>query len=144
MPFHRKARSLYLNLWWPNLLTHICVVWPQWVNLLFPFLSLFAGWWYWRYSRWWSRNRCKCADLLNYDVITWKRFPHHWLFLRRTHRSLVDSLHKGLWSGFWCFLWCHLEQTAEQTIVTQVNWNIFALIRGHMKGFLKFGFDYCY
>ena len=144
MAYHRKARSLYLNLWWPNLLTHICVVWPQWVNLLFPFLSLFAGWWYWRYSRWWSRNRCKCADLLNYDVITWKRFPHHWLFLRRTHRSLVDSLHKGLWSGFWCFLWCYLEQTAEQTIVTQVNWNIFALICGHLKGFLKFGFDYCY
>ena len=23
MPFHRRARSLYLNLWWPNLLMHI-------------------------------------------------------------------------------------------------------------------------
>ena len=47
----------------------------------------------------WTRNRCKCTDLLKYDVITWKRFRYYWPFLRITHRSLVDSLHKGQWWG---------------------------------------------
>ena len=27
-----QATSHYLNQWWPNLLTHICVSRPQWVN----------------------------------------------------------------------------------------------------------------
>ena len=26
----------YLNKWWPNLPTHICVTWPRWVNTLRP------------------------------------------------------------------------------------------------------------
>ena len=27
-----QATSHYLNQWWPCLLMHICVTWPQWVN----------------------------------------------------------------------------------------------------------------
>ena len=33
------------------------------------------------------------------DVIKWKQFPRYWPFVRRTHRSPVDSLHKGQWRG---------------------------------------------
>ena len=29
------------------------------------------------------------------DVIKWKHFPRHWPFVRRIHRSPVNSLHKG-------------------------------------------------
>ena len=31
------------------------------------------------------------------DVIEWKHFPRHWLFVRGIHRSLVNSPHKGQW-----------------------------------------------
>ena len=30
----------------------------------------------------------------DHDVIKWKRFPHHWPFVRGNHRSPVDFLHK--------------------------------------------------
>ena len=31
------------------------------------------------------------------DVIIWKRFPRYWPFVRRIHRSTVNSPHKGQW-----------------------------------------------
>ena len=31
------------------------------------------------------------------DVIKWKHFPRYWSFLRGTHRSPVNSPHKGQW-----------------------------------------------
>ena len=33
------------------------------------------------------------------DVIKWKHFPRYWPFVRRIHRSPVNSLHKGQWRG---------------------------------------------
>ena len=33
------------------------------------------------------------------DVIKWKHFPRYWPFVRGTHRSLVNSPHKGQWHG---------------------------------------------
>ena len=33
------------------------------------------------------------------DVIKWKHFPRYWPFVRRIHRSPVNSPHKGQWSG---------------------------------------------
>ena len=33
------------------------------------------------------------------DVIKWKHFPRNWLFVRRMHRSPVNSPHKGQWRG---------------------------------------------
>ena len=33
------------------------------------------------------------------DVITWKHFPIYWPFVRRIHRSPVNSPHKGQWRG---------------------------------------------
>ena len=38
--------------------------------------------------------------LLNHDdVIKWKHFPRYWPFVRRIHRSPVNSPHKGQWRG---------------------------------------------
>ena len=34
-------------------------------------------------------------DVLHYDMMTWKRFPHYWHFVRGLHRLSVDSLHKA-------------------------------------------------
>ena len=34
---------------------------------------------------------------LHDDVIKWKHFPRYWPFMRGTHRSPVNSLHKGQW-----------------------------------------------
>ena len=31
------------------------------------------------------------------DVIKWKHFPHNWPFVRGSHRSPVNSPHKGQW-----------------------------------------------
>ena len=33
------------------------------------------------------------------DVITWKYFPRYWPFVRRIHRSPLNSPHKGQWRG---------------------------------------------
>ena len=35
----------------------------------------------------------------NDDVIKWKHFPRNWPFVRRIHRSPVNSPHKGQWHG---------------------------------------------
>ena len=35
----------------------------------------------------------------HYDVIKWKYFPRYWPFVRRIHRSPVNSPHKGQWRG---------------------------------------------
>ena len=37
------------------------------------------------------------------DVIKWKHFPRNWPFVRRIHRSLVNSPHKGQWRGAFMF-----------------------------------------
>ena len=37
------------------------------------------------------------------DVIKWKHFPRYWPFVRRIHRSPVNSLHKGQWRGAFMF-----------------------------------------
>ena len=42
-----------------------------------------------------SLKRKQCHD----DVIKWKHFPRYWPFLRRIHRSPVNSPHKGQWRG---------------------------------------------
>ena len=41
----------------------------------------------------------KCVILHHDDVIKWKRFPRYWPFVRRIHRSPVNSPHKGQWRG---------------------------------------------
>ena len=33
------------------------------------------------------------------DVIKWKHFPRYWPFVRRIHRSPLNSPHKGQWRG---------------------------------------------
>ena len=33
------------------------------------------------------------------DVIKWNHFPRYWPFVRRIHRSPVNSPHKGQWRG---------------------------------------------
>ena len=38
------------------------------------------------------------------DVIKWKHFPRYWPFVRRIHRSPVNSPHKGQWRGALMFL----------------------------------------
>ena len=37
------------------------------------------------------------------DVIKWKHFPRYWPFVRRNHRSPVNSPHKGQWRGAFIF-----------------------------------------
>ena len=45
------------------------------------------------------------------DVIKWNHFPRYWLFVRRIHRSPLNSPHKGQRRGVWCFLLFASEQT---------------------------------
>ena len=48
------------------------------------------------------RIQCHGIDL-NDDVIKWKHFPRYWAFVRRIHRSPVNSPHKGQWRGAFMF-----------------------------------------
>ena len=43
------------------------------------------------------RDSCKISN--HDDVIKWKHFPRNWPFVRRIHRSPVNSPHKGQWHG---------------------------------------------
>ena len=66
------------------------------------------------------------------DSVTWWRhqmepFSRHCPFVRRTHRSPVDSPHKGQWQ-LWCFTWCASGQTVEQTVEMPVIWDTMVLI----------------
>ena len=47
------------------------------------------------------------------DVIKWKQFPRYWPFVRRIHRSPVNSPHKGQWLGALMFSRSAPEQTVE-------------------------------
>ena len=46
--------------------------------------------WYYR-----SYYDCICHQSYHDDVIKWKHFPRYWPFVRRIHRSPVNSPHKG-------------------------------------------------
>ena len=39
------------------------------------------------------------TNIVHDDVIKWKHFPRNWPFVRRIHRSPVNSPHKGQWRG---------------------------------------------
>ena len=39
------------------------------------------------------------ASTMHDDVIKWKHFPRSWPFVRRIHRSPVNSQHKDQWRG---------------------------------------------
>ena len=50
-----------------------------------------------------SHNPVACAVLFHEDVIKWKQLPRYWPFVRRIHRSLVNSPHKSQWRGILMF-----------------------------------------
>ena len=43
--------------------------------------------------------RINCLGISHDDVIKWKHFPRYWPFVRRIHRSPVNSPQKGQWRG---------------------------------------------
>ena len=44
-----------------------------------------------------TMNGMAWIDSLHDDIIKWKHFPCYWPFVRRIHRSPVNSPHKGQW-----------------------------------------------
>ena len=53
-------------------------------------------------SGWWNETHHHSSllnGILHDDVIKWKHFPRYWPFVWGTHRSPVDSPHKGQWRG---------------------------------------------
>ena len=51
--------------------------------------------------------------MIHDDVIKWKQFPRYWSFVKKIHRSLVDSplTHKGQWRRIWyCFFYLRLNK----------------------------------
>ena len=74
-----QATNHYLNKWRASLLTHMCVTRPR------------------CFER--HQQSTTCAALAHDDDIYGKHFPRYWLFVRKIHRSTVDSPHKGQWCG---------------------------------------------
>ena len=60
-----------------------------------------------RFFHQWQHNKARNVhnpwDVLYDDVIKWKHFPRYWPFVRRIHRSPVNSPHKGQWRGVLMF-----------------------------------------
>ena len=78
---------LYRNMWGPCEMTSslYCVVITCVVLKRFALVSI-------------------AKDLLKHDdVIKWKHFPRYWPFVRRIHRSPVNSPQKGQWRGVLVF-----------------------------------------
>ena len=65
---------------------------PQWVNV--RNVATFLG---------------TLMTILHDDVIKWEHFPRYWPFVQGTHRSPVNSPHKGKWRGalmfFFIYAW---------------------------------------
>ena len=51
------------------------------------------------------------------DVIKWKHFPRYCVFVRRIHRSPVNSPHKGQWRGALMFslIWALNKRLSKQS-----------------------------
>ena len=47
----------------------------------------------------WDHITTPTALYTHDDVIKWKHIPRYWPFVRRIHRSPVNSPHKGQWRG---------------------------------------------
>ena len=48
----------------------------------------------------WQGNQVEFVHYVAHDgVIKWKHFPRYWPFVRKIHRSPVNSPHKGQWRG---------------------------------------------
>ena len=83
----------------------------------------------------WCIRICACKeatgfplhDLFAYhdDVIKWKHFPCNWPFVRGTHRSPVNSPHKGQWRGALMFslicVWTVREITKSSSTFSASN-----------------------
>ena len=75
------------------------------------------------------------------DVIKWKHFPRYWPFVRRIHRSPVNSAHKGQWRGALMFsLICARINGWVNTSVAcdlrrhQAHCDVIIMIIGHLLG----------
>ena len=78
-----------------------------WINLYWPCDIIEDGWWdLINLAAFKELKSMLCShkiaveeaclwDVFHDDVMTWKCFLHYSPFVRRNHRSLVDSLHKG-------------------------------------------------
>ena len=70
------------------------------------------------------------------DVIKWKHFPRYWPFVRRIHRSPVNSQHKGQWRGVlmfslicvWINGWVNNREAGDLSVSTKWN-DIFVVIQ---------------
>ena len=55
----------------------------------------------------WNETQKRVVVKSHDDVIKWKHFPRYWPFVRGSHRSPVNSPHKGQWRGaLMCSLIC--------------------------------------
>ena len=79
MAWCRQETSHYLNQCWLRYPTPYGVIRPQWVK--------------WELK--WSQKQ----DFTHDDIIKWNNFPRYWPFVWRSHRSPVNSPHKGHWRG---------------------------------------------
>ena len=62
---------------------------PEWKGKAFTLEVCAIGWPLYFFTSW----------VFHDDVIKWKHIPRYWPFVRRIHRSPVNSPHKGQWRG---------------------------------------------
>ena len=63
-----------------------------------------------------TRDFSSVSREIHDDVMTWKRFPFYWPFVRGISRSPVDSPHKGPITRALKFIWWYPNQTADETV----------------------------
>ena len=81
------------------------------------------------------------ASRIHDDVIKWKHFRRNWPFVRRIHRSPVNSLHKGQWRGAlmfslictWTNGWVN-NQDAGDLRRHRAHYDVIVMYRPFMRG----------
>ena len=139
----------YLNQRCPSSLTHMCVIWPQWVIINFCCLQTFLVEYPIKHlddfndsipknnsgvtritlekKRKFSCSKSTCLRAPHDEVVKCKHFPCYWPIERGIHWSPVDSPFKVQWRGAWYFLCSIPDQTVEETIETPVCLDAIAL-----------------
>ena len=64
----------------------------------------------------------------NDNVMSWKRFPHYWRFVKESINHRWIPITKSQYNELWCVLCCSAEESVGQTVELWVIWDTMALM----------------
>ena len=91
MPMHEDP--LLVHVYWPRSITEACELVRNCASMTIPWILIIF-----KLDKIIDQIIVKSSNIYD-DVMKWKHFPRHWLFVWVIHRSSVYSPGKGQWRG---------------------------------------------